>query len=104
MTRGPFVVIPFGRVPEAILLLRQLAETHGVADRVFRALDELEGHLELHPETWGDPVRSYKGLRMVLYRQLHDNLSVEYCVHETEPLVFVTGVTPALDHPLAGLI
>ena len=104
MNRGPFRVTPFGSVRGVVISLRKHAEARGISERVSRALDEIEGHLELHPETWGDPIRIYKGLHLSMYRRLHDKLRVEYGVHETEPLVFITGLTPALDHPLAGLI
>ena len=83
-------------------LKRLLAEaaTAGVQNRMARALLEIEGRLELHPRTWGDPVRRLQFANMTRYHRVHDELAIEYAVHDSEPLVWITDITPVLAHPL----
>jgi hypothetical protein len=37
---------------------------------------------------------------MTRFVRVDDELAIEYAVHDTEPLVWVTDVTPVLSHPL----
>lgn len=100
MNRGPFRVSPTGPIREAIIRLRDRASEAGLYEPVARSLREIEGHLELHPETWGDPVREIKSLRLMVYRRVYDKLAVEYGVHQEESIVFLLVLHPTLDHPL----
>jgi hypothetical protein len=96
----PFRVTYSGTVLDALKLLLSDAAAAGVLRRVSRALIEIEGRLELHPRTWGDPIRRVANANMTRFVRVHEELAIEYAVHDTEPLVWVTDVTPVLSHPL----
>lgn len=102
MTHGPYRVSHSGALREQLERLLDLARIRGVHHRVAHALIEIEGHLELHPESWGDPTHELPALQLKMYRRVYDKLSIQYGVHTLQPVVFLIGITPKLDHPLAG--
>ena len=46
-----------GLTKELLQRLRVDADAAGITERVGRTLTEIEGHLEIHPEEWGDPLK-----------------------------------------------
>jgi hypothetical protein len=72
----------------------------GVLTRVRLAIQQIEGHLELHPITWGDISHHLRKLQISVYNRIHDELSVTYAVHDTERVVWLTRIAPILGHPL----
>lgn len=100
MMRGPFEVTPNAPTRDAIARLREKAFEYGIYEDIERSLAEIEGRLELHPETWGEFVRDLASARFKLYRQLHDRLSIEYAVHDDRSFVLVTALAPTQEHAL----
>jgi hypothetical protein len=100
MSQGSFKLLFSGRIKESLQRLEQAASAAGLKDMVGQSLTEIEGHLELDPRGWGDPLRHLKHFRQTIYRRIHDSLKVEYSVHDAEPYVWLTRVVPVLDHPL----
>ncbi len=97
---GPFIIKVSGHVKDLLHKLREQSETLELEVMVGRSLLEIEGHLELDPRAWGDPVKDLDHLNQVMYRRLFDNLKVEYSVHRTESLVWLLLIEPVLGHPL----
>ena len=89
-----------GHTKDLVQQLRMDAEAAGLSARVTRSLQEIERYLELDPKEWGDPFKRLAHLKQVLYRRIHDELSVEYSVHDTEPYVWLSRIEPVLGHPL----
>jgi hypothetical protein len=96
----PFRVTYTGKVQDFLRILLRESALAGVGSRVARALLEIEGRLELDARNWGDPTRHFRQAQLTRYRRVHDELAVEYAVHDSEPLVWVTDVAPVLSHPL----
>lgn len=96
----PYQVRYSGQIRELVRELHARARSIGVGARLARALREIEGHLELNPTNWGDPLKHLAHMRITIYRRLHDGLSVEYGVHDTEPYVWLSRIEPVLGHPL----
>lgn len=101
MMRGPFVVKPNAPSLEAIRSIRRRARALGIRGRVAHAFSEIEGHLELHPESWGEIVHRAPAFKTTFYRKIHDGIRIEYAVHDLEPNVFIVRVSVHSDHPLA---
>jgi hypothetical protein len=89
--------------PAVLSTLRGWVE---VADRIGQraelaaAVREMEERLRTDPESWGDPVKDYKGLRLTEYRRYGRMLIVTYAVHIDGSPVFVLNVLPTPDTPL----
>ncbi len=58
------------------------------------AVREMEDRLRTDPESWGDPVRDYHGLRATQYYRYGPLLFVDYAVHIDGTPVFVLNVEP----------
>lgn len=101
MMRGPFIVKPNTPSLEAIQALRRSARRLGIRGRVAHAFAEIEGHLELHPESWGEFVHRAPAWNTTFYRKIHDGIRIEYAVHDDEPNVFIVKVAVEPGHPLA---
>jgi hypothetical protein len=80
-------------------LLRRAVEL-GVRERLSAALAAIDSRLRTDPVGWGDPVRHYARARVTAYRRIHDELLVEYSVHDDRPEVWLLDVVPILSHPL----
>ena len=92
-----------GLTKELLQRLRVDADAAGITERVGRTLIEIEGHLELHPKEWGDPLKCIAAFRQTIYRRIYDGLCVEYSVHDSEPYVWLNRIYPVLGHPLCTL-
>ena len=101
MIRGPFLVTPNVPTLDTIDGLLQWARVRGVYGRVSRALLEIEGHLELHPESWGEVFHRSRELQTTMYFKAHDEIAVKYAVHDVESEVIVMQIAVLPDHPLA---
>lgn len=101
MIRGPFLVTPNIPTLDTIDGLLQRARSYGVYGRVSKALLEIEGHLELHPQSWGEVFHKARELQTTMYFKAHDGLAVKYAVHDVESEVIVMQIAVLPDHPLA---
>ena len=96
-----------GLVGKAIPDLEQLTARAEALDlrellaTVFRHIIET---LEAHPREWGDPIHDYHGLNATGYKHaiLPAGLWVEYAVHNTDPLVWISRLIVLKDSPFAG--
>lgn len=103
MSIGPFEVSKNDLLKERIDFLLGVSTVRGVYQRFRQSLQEIEGHLEFDPISWGDPTFELKSLRLQMYRRIHDDIAVEYGVHQTDPIVFLSKIVPVLGHPLADV-
>lgn len=101
MFRGPFLVTPNVPTLGSIDELLRLARARGVHGRVSKALLEIEGHLELHPESWGEVLHKVPQFQTTMYFKVHDEVAVKYAVHDIESDVFVMQIAVLPGHPLA---
>jgi hypothetical protein len=101
MSRGqPYRLTFNGAFRENLDTLVRRAKEDGIYPRVKRALADIEGHLELTPTTWGDPIYRLTKMRFTVYHRIHDELSVVYGVHDSDDFVWWTKCSPVLGHPL----
>ncbi len=101
MMRGPFLVRPNAPSNDAIQELHRRARDRGIYGRVSHGFAEIEGHLELHPESWGEAFHRAPAFKTTLYRKTHDGILVEYAVHDVQLKVFIVKVIVRPGHPLA---
>jgi hypothetical protein len=61
-------------------------------------------NLETCPREWGDPYHNYRELQAVGYGKTIPSaeLRIEYAVHVSEPLVWLSEVRPLSGSPFAG--
>jgi hypothetical protein len=100
---GSFEVFFSGKMQDRVRRLLSLAVGHGCGPRVLVALNILQYRLGIDPRTWGDPVCHYPAAEVMAHRVVHDELAVNYVVHDHRPQVWVTKIVPVLSHPLCGL-
>jgi hypothetical protein len=76
----------------------------GMREAFVVALAELDARLRTDPESWGDPVRDYRGLHLTQYYHYGRILTVDYAVHIDGTPVFVIDVhlTPGTPLDLAA--
>lgn len=101
---GPrFTISGVGRFPAQLNRLLATAEQRGLRTLLIEVLREVFENLETRPRDWGDPYKNYRGLKAVGYgRTLFPTwIHVEYAVHETEPLVWLSGIRSLSDSPFA---
>ncbi|MBP3957757.1 hypothetical protein J8F10_21100 [Gemmata sp. G18] len=60
--------------------------------------------LETRPREWGDPFHNYRALDATSYSRaiLPAGISVEYAVHNTKPLVWISKLIVLEGSPFAG--
>jgi hypothetical protein len=102
MIRGPFLVTPNVPTLEFIRGLLQQSRVGGVHGRVSKSLGEIEGHLELHPESWGEVLHAIPQFQTTVYIKVHDGIAVKYAVHDIQSKVFVMQMIVLPGHPLAA--
>ena len=101
MTPGsPYRVDYSGSMKDQLKSLLWKAGQAGLSDRIRNLIREIEGHLELHPTTWGDPSYRLHKLGITIYARIFDQMLVLYGVHDTENIVWLTRITPVLGHSL----
>jgi hypothetical protein len=96
----PFKVSFNDELAESLRRLIWRGVVLGQADRLARAMAEIDTALQTKPRTWGDPVGKLSGMRMVRYRKIHDRLRVIYAAHVEQPVVWLLMVEPLRHHPL----
>jgi hypothetical protein len=96
----PYRLLSSGAVEEELRHLGFRAVELGVGPRFGAALLVIRDALQTAPREWGDPVRVYHHLRQTYYKRIHDELLVEYTVHEAEPFVWLVAIHPILGHPM----
>lgn len=76
-----------------------LAVTLGMGEVFSAAVKDMDDHLRTDPESWGDPIRNYHGLKLTQYIRYGRMLTVDYAVHIDGTPVFVMDVhlTPGSD-------
>ncbi len=89
-----------GTIREVLRELLQRASDLGIRDRIADALAEIELRLGTDPVAWGDPLRRYRGARVVAYHRIHDDVLAVFSVHDDRPEVWLLNVVPVLGHPL----
>ncbi len=79
-----------------LLDLRELLAT------VYRQIIET---LQTRPREWGDPAHNYRGLDATGYQRaiLPAGLWVEYAVHNTDSVVWISKIIVLEDSPFAGV-
>jgi len=82
--------------------LRDRALQLGVGPQLRQALQTITARLADDPLDWGDPLFRLRGLSLLVHLRIHAKLRVVYGVHDTQRVVFVRGIQPVFDHPLAG--
>jgi hypothetical protein len=58
-------------------------------------------NLETQPKEWGDPYINYRGLNAIAYGKtiLPAQLRIEYTVHNSEPIVWISAIIPLPESP-----
>jgi hypothetical protein len=99
-----FTVEGAGRFPTQLDRLIVIAQQRGLRTLLIEVLRQTLENLETRPRDWGDPYINYRGLNAVGYGRtiLPAQLRVEYAVHNTEPLVWLSALIPLPGSPFAG--
>ena len=99
-----FTVGVIGKAVEQFEQLTARAESLELQELLRAVVRLIVETLRTRPREWGDPVRNYRGLNATGYKQaiLPAGLWVEYAVHNTDPLVWVSKVVVLEDSPFAG--
>src|SRR4051812_40663025 len=76
-----------------------LAVRIGMGPAFTAAVREMDSRLRTDPESWGDPIKDYHGLKLTQYLRYGPLLTVDYAVHIDGTPVFVVDVhlTPGTD-------
>lgn len=87
-----FTVALVGKAVAHLEQLTERAERLGLQELLAVVYRHVIDTLETRPREWGDPDRDYHGLDATGYHKalLPAGLWVEYAVHNTEPLVWVS--------------
>ncbi len=105
MTPGApmFTVRGVGRFPGQLERLIALAEDRGLRSLLLDILREITESLQTRPREWGDPYTNYRGLHAVGYGRsiLPAGLRVQYAVHDTEPVVWLSSIRVLPESPFA---
>ena len=78
----------------------EVATRIGLRDAFEAAVRDMYDRLRADPESWGDPVRDYRGLHLAQYYHYGPLLFVDYAVHIDGTPVFVLDIEPTPDTPL----
>lgn len=105
MTPGAprFTVRGVGQFPPQLEQLITLAEERGLRPLLADILRQIVENLQTRPREWGDPYRNYRGMHAVGYGRsiLPAAIRIEYAVHETEPLVWISSIRATAGSPFA---
>jgi len=96
-----FRVEAVGRFPLQLDGLIVIAEQRGLRSLLIEVLRQISDNLQSKPREWGDPYKNYRGLNAVGFGKaiLPSRIRVEYAVHNTEPLVWVSSIRPLIGSP-----
>ena len=97
-----------GLVGQAVAQFERLtarAESLDLRDWLNAVYRQIIETLRASPREWGDPIRNYRGLNATGYKRaiLSAGLWVEYAVHNTDALVWISKVIVLEDSPFAGV-
>lgn len=98
---SPFRISLLPRARADLAAMREAASRLGIAARVRSELLAIEQRLRTDPSTWGDPLNRIRSMNLVVYRAIAAGISIQYAVHQEQPVVFVQSFTPVLNPPLA---
>ena len=101
---GPrFSLQGVGRFPVHLDGLVARAEQRGLRSLLIEVLRQVSDNLERNPREWGDPYMNYRGLKAVGYGKLilPARIRVEYAVHNSEPLVWISAIGALIESPFA---
>ncbi len=103
MTQAPdrFRVELIGQASSHLERLTARAEQLDLRGLLIEVLREMMENLETRPREWGDPYINYRNLNAVGYGCTLNTarLRIAYAVHNMEPLVWLSRVTPLTDSP-----
>jgi hypothetical protein len=99
---GPFDVFLTQNQREQLALWQRTAIPLGIGANFRADWSAIMEKLATSPREWGDPLYSLHHLQLLMYRGIHARIAVSYVVHDRLPTVFVSGIKPILNHPLAG--
>lgn len=106
MNPGPsrFTVGLVGKAVGQFERLTEWAEQLDLPEVLAAAFRQIFEELETRPREWGDPSHNYRALDATGYQRavLPAGLWVEYAVHNSDPLVWVSKVVVLEDSPFAG--
>jgi len=91
-------------VREKLRRWSEVASAIGMHDLFLATVRTMEERLRADPETWGDPVKEYRGLRLTQYHSYGSLLIVKYAVHIDGTPVFVMDVRLTPGTPLANAL
>ena len=79
---GPYRITTNRDFDEYLDQFLTLAKSMGAFDRVRRAIEEIVGHLEFSPVTWGDPVRRLEALGLTVFHRItmHSQSSTPFTI------------------------
>ncbi|MBY0456442.1 MAG: hypothetical protein K2V38_03835 [Gemmataceae bacterium] len=76
----------------------------GMRDEFLAAVREMEDRLQAAPESWGDPVRTHRGLKLTEYQRYGPIFIVVYHVYAGGNPVFAWDVRLTPNSLLADLL
>lgn len=95
-----YTVTPLTEVLDRFKGWAEVAARNGVRDWYAAALRHINRQLTHRPTEWGDPLFTYRGLRLQMFQGVHEQFVVVYGVHTDRPVVFVRNVMRMRDEPL----
>src|SRR5262245_8804983 len=101
-SRAPYRISLLQQAREDLEAILDTAARLGIGDRVKAELRAIEQRLRDDPTGWGDPIGRVRSLDLLIHRGIDSQISVQYAVHQAQPIVFVQSFKPILSHPLAG--
>ena len=87
-----YQVTQLGPVPQAIKDQYARAQLDGNGQKFLKAMRHVYQRLRQNPHSFGEPKYPLHAMHMIVYLGMHDQLVVEFGIHETEPLVVVRSV------------
>ena len=86
---------------DSLRLGGSLALPRNEATRPGLCIRQITSNLETRPREWGDPYTNFRNLNAVGFGRtiLPSKIRVQYVVHDTEPLVWITSIRPLMGSP-----
>lgn len=99
-----FTVSVVGEAVGQFERLAERAEQLDLREALVIAYRFITNTLKTRPREWGDPIHNYHGLNATGYKQaiLSVGSWVEYAVHNTGPVVWISRLIVLPDSPFAG--
>ena len=92
-----------GRFPTQFERLIAVAEQRGLGALLNEVFRQIWENLSARPLEWGDPYRDFDAMGAVGYGRsiLPARIRVEYAVHRTEPIVWISSIKALAGSPFA---